>query len=137
MSHGEFDIAVSWLSGSVFDPVDTYHPFEIKNTKPVGQDASSGGNYVRARYKDLDSLANQLENVDPQDPKALMLFNQALEAFYKNLPYVPIYQQTFPIVFNTTYWTGWPTNDDLYEVPSYGWGQFIFVIGNLKPTGAS
>jgi peptide/nickel transport system substrate-binding protein len=60
----------------------------------------------------------------------------ALRAYYKALPAIPIIQTTYPAAFNTTYWTGWPTNENLYHVPLNWWGQFLFVIGNLKPTGA-
>ena len=29
----------------------------------------------------------------------------------------------------------WPSNGDLYQVPNNWWGQFMFALGHLKPTG--
>jgi peptide/nickel transport system substrate-binding protein len=135
--YGEFDIAVAPVCGNAFDPTGVYYQLEIQNTKPIGQNAWLLGNTSHAMYTDLDSIATRLDHVDPNNPSNMPLFNQALEDFYKYLPLIPIYQQTYPYVFNTTYWTGWPTNDNLYQVPTPWWGQFLFVIGNLKPTGAS
>jgi peptide/nickel transport system substrate-binding protein len=134
---GLYDIAVWPVQGFVFDPISTYNVFEIQNTKPLGQDVSTLGNYSRAQFKDLDSVTRQLETTDPTSPQFTALADQALELFYKYLPFIPVYQQTYPTIFNTTYWTNWPTNDNLYTVPTNWWGQFLFVIGNIKPTGAS
>ena len=44
-------------------------------------------------------------------------------------------QTGYPSYFNTTFWTGWPTDDDLYQVPLNWWPHFIFVIGKLKANG--
>ncbi len=134
-NNGQFDISAFYVCGLVFDPGQLYSGFEIRNTAPIGQDASAGGNIQRVQYKDLDALALQLENVDPADPKIKAMFDQALESYYKNLPLIPTYQTANAEVFNTSYWTGWPTDDNLYQVPLDWWGQFMFVIGNLKATG--
>ncbi len=40
-------------------------------------------------------------------------------------------------MYNTRYWTGWPTEDNPYTIPANWWGQFLFVIGTIKPAGAS
>jgi peptide/nickel transport system substrate-binding protein len=79
----------------------------------------------------------QLDNSDPNNPNTGAVFDQALESFYKDLPLIPTYQTTYPAVFHTTYWTGWPSDNNLYQVPLDWWGQFLFIIGNLKPTGQS
>ncbi|HZR39213.1 MAG TPA: ABC transporter substrate-binding protein [Ktedonobacteraceae bacterium] len=135
LNMGEYDIVTWWICGQVLDPGQLYTQFEVRKTKPIGQDASTGGNTLRSQYKDLDTIANQLDSVDPTDPKNKALFDQALEAYYKDLSLIPLYQTTYPTIYNTTYWTGWPTDDNLYQIPSNWWGQFLFVVGNLKPTG--
>jgi len=136
-NNGQFDISMYYICGLVFDPGQLYSGFEIRYTAPIGQDASVGGNVQRVRYKDLDTLAVQLDTNDPTRTSTKAVFDQALESYYKNLPLIPTYQTTYPAVFNTTYWTGWPTDDNLYQVPLEWWGQFLFVIAKLTPTGQS
>ncbi|QBD77804.1 ABC transporter substrate-binding protein [Ktedonosporobacter rubrisoli] len=132
---GNFDLATWWINGGVLDPSTLYAYFEIRNTKPIGQDASSGGNIFRAKYQELSDAAGKLDTIDPNSPNSVAEFNQTLEAYYKYLPFIPICQATYATVFNSTYWVGWPTDENLYQVPSSWWGQFLFVLGSLKPTG--
>ncbi|QBD78051.1 ABC transporter substrate-binding protein [Ktedonosporobacter rubrisoli] len=136
-NQGNFDITGYYICGNVFDPGQLYTYFETAKTKPIGQDATAGGNLTRAQYKDLDELARKLDGSDPSDPKNKGLYDQALEAFYKNLPYIPICQTVYPSIVNTSYWSGWPLDDNLNQVPLNWWGQFLFVIGNLKPAAKS
>ncbi|EFH84659.1 ABC transporter substrate-binding protein [Ktedonobacter racemifer] len=134
-NNGQFDITTYYICGEVFDPGQLYSGYEISKTKPINQDASVGGNIQRVKYTDLDSLATQLDHTDPGSSANMALFNQALETYYKDMPIIPVTQTTYPTIFNTSYWTNWPTDDNLYQVPSNWWGQFLFVVGSLKPTG--
>lgn len=134
-NNGQFDITTYYLCGEVFDPGQLYSQFEIRNSKPINQDASVGGNIPRAMYKNLDKIATTLDNTDPTNSANKPLFSDALDIYYQDMPTIPLYQTTYPTVFNTSYWTNWPSDDNLYQVPSNWWGQFLFVIGSLKPTG--
>jgi peptide/nickel transport system substrate-binding protein len=135
VSNGQFDIITGWICGNTFDPGQLYTDFEIRKYVPVGQLANN--NQMRIHYQALSDLAVKIDNVDPGSSGAKALFDQTLEAFYQDLPEIPIYQTTYPTFYNTTYWTGWPTNENLYQVPSNWWGQFMFIIGKLQPTGQS
>jgi peptide/nickel transport system substrate-binding protein len=135
VNNGQFDIISGWICGNTFDPGQLYTNFEIRKYVPIGQNAFSNQNQFRVKDKTLSDLAVKIDNIDPNDPKAKATFDQALEAYYKTLPWIPVYQTTYPSFFNTSYWTGWPTNDNLYNVPSNWWGQFMFVIGKLQPAG--
>src|SRR5690606_17252649 len=92
-------------------------------------------NKSRFRNEKLDQLSKQLANMDPTTPEAKPLLDQALEIYYEGLPIIPIIQTGYPQYYNTTFWTGWPTDEDLYQVPLNWWGHFMFVIGRLEPTG--
>ena len=48
---------------------------------------------------------------------------------------VPVIQTVYTQQFNLTYWKDWPTNDNIYTVPDNWWGQWLFVMGKIKPTG--
>ncbi len=133
---GDFDVSSHWLCGVSFDPNQLFTQFQSWRYVPIGQTAVNG-NQVRLRDPELDEVTQKLDVADPTAPETKDLMDRALRAYYKTLPAIPIIQTTYPAAFNTTYWTGWPTNDNLYHVPLNWWGQFLFVIGNLKPTGAS
>jgi len=135
LANGQFDIVAGWICGNTFDPGQLYTDFEIRKYVPIGQNANNNKNRVHNQV--LSDLAVKIDNVDPNSAGAKALFDQALEAYYQYLPEIPIYQTTYPTFYNTTYWTGWPTNENLYNVPSDWWGQFLFIIGKLQPTGQS
>ncbi len=133
---GSFDISSHWLCGVSFDPNQLYTNWEIDKASPIGTVAVNG-NEIRLHDKDLDADARKLDTIDPTAPGAKGVFDKALSDYYRVLPAIPTIQTTYPTAFNTTYWTNWPTDDNLYHVPANWWGQFLFVIGNIKPTGKS
>ena len=131
--NGQFDIDASYICGNTFDPGQLYTFFELSKYKPVGQVANDSENTQRVHDQALSNLAVKVDSIDPGAAASKATFDQTLDAFYKVLPQIPIYQTTYPSFFNTTHWTGWPTNDNLYNVPSNWWGQFLFVLGKLEP----
>jgi len=131
---GDFDISSHWLCGVSFDPDQLYTTFETSKAVAIGKTAVDGNN-VRLHDAALNSDALKLDAMDPTSAGAKAVFDKALGDYFTALPAIPVIQTTYPTAFNTTYWTGWPTDDNLYEVPANWWGQFLFVIGNIKPTG--
>jgi peptide/nickel transport system substrate-binding protein len=133
---GDFDMDSHWLCGVSFDPNQLYTMYETSKAAAIGQTAVNG-NQMRIHDAALNDDAVKLDNLDPTSKEAKPVFDKALGDFYKALPSIPIIQTTYPTAFNTTYWTNWPTDDNLYHVPANWWGQFLFTIGNIKPTGQS
>ncbi|HLH74013.1 MAG TPA: ABC transporter substrate-binding protein, partial [Chloroflexota bacterium] len=131
---GDFDMDSHWLCGVSFDPDQLYTQFETSKAVPVGKTAVNG-NQIRIHDAALNADAVKLDAADPTSSANKALFDQALADYYKALPAIPIIQTTYPTAFNTTYWTNWPTDDNLYHVPANWWGQFLFTIGSIKPTG--
>ncbi|TDO48672.1 peptide/nickel transport system substrate-binding protein [Kribbella sp. VKM Ac-2527] len=133
LQRGEYDIDSMW-AGFSFDPEQLYMDWESSKAKPVGKNAVNL-NKMRFRDPQLDQLSAKLAQLDPTSPEAKPLLDQALEIYFQKLPLVPVIQTGYPSFFNTTFWTGWPTDDDLYQVPLNWWPHFIFVLGRLKATG--
>lgn len=131
---GQFDISSNWICQMSQDPGQFYNFFQSRHAKKVGENAV-GRNWSRLRDPELDAASTQLDHLDPESPEAKPLLEKAMEEYYKTLPVIPVIQTAYPAYYNTTFWTGWPTEDDLYNVPNNWWGQFMFVIGRLKPTG--
>ena len=132
---GDFDLTSQWLCGEVYDPWQLYNQFNDAYYVPVGKNANVD-NQVRLKDPTFTKYINQLGNMSPDAKEAKPVFNKALNQFYKDLPVIPTIQTIYASIYNTTFWTGWPTADNVYQVPSNWWGQWMFVIGKLQPTGA-
>lgn len=131
---GEFDIASKWVFALVFDPEQLWSGLESDLAQPIGT-SSAGKNTVRLKDDELTALSKQLGGLDPESDEAKELNDKALVRFFERLPYVPTVQNATPQFFNTAFWTGWPSDDDLYEIPANWWGQWMFVLDALEPTG--
>ncbi len=133
-NNGDYDLTSHNFCGTAFDPNQLYTQFDERFYQPIGT-RTTQGNATRTRIAELSAIAAKLDGVDPADRANKPLFDQGLEVFMKHLPAMPSIQTIYPLVYNTTYWTGWPTQDKLYNVPAHWWAQFLFVLGRLEPTG--
>jgi peptide/nickel transport system substrate-binding protein len=129
---GQFDVSSHWLCGVALDPAQLYTQYLTRKYEPIG-DRATQGNQTRTQIPELNDIALELESLDPEDPENKPKFDQGLEAFMSNLPSMPSIQTIYPMIFNTAYWTNWPSEDDRYNIAANWWAQFLFVIGNLEP----
>ena len=132
---GNYDLRSEWLCGEVFDPWEVYNQFNDKYWVPVGENAEIDHDQTRLKDKALSKYADQLETMSPDSEQAKPLFDKALDRYFADLPVIPSIQTLYTHQFNTTFWSGWPTDDNLYQGPANWWGQFMFVVGRLKSTG--
>lgn len=132
VTKGDYDIRAEWGACTVIDPYQTYQDYTSTYYTPIGKNATSGDD-VRLKDPKLDHVVGQLSGTKPKAGEPL--YATALDAWYNAMPVIPYIQTLYTHQANTTYWTGWPTDDNLYMVPNNWWGQFMFVIGKLKPTG--
>lgn len=134
VNKGQFDIRSEWLCAEVYDPWQIYSAFTSDKYKPIGV-SDNGANTPRLKDKSLDAVSAKLAKLSPDGASAKPLYDEGLEAWYAASPVVPEIQKKFAHMFNTAFWTGWPTPEHLYQVPNNWWGQFMFVIGSITPTG--
>jgi hypothetical protein len=66
---------------------------------------------TRYSNPELDTVLDQMEQMQPspEDAAYLDLVKQATEIFVRDLPEIPLFEETQTLAFNTTYWTGWPS----------------------------
>jgi peptide/nickel transport system substrate-binding protein len=121
-----YDIQSWFECGSVADPWSTFNRYAGE----AGTD--NAGAWNNDEYNDLVSQIGQLS---PGDPQVAPLAAQALEIWLRELPVIPMAQRPEPLLSNTTYWTGWPTNDDLYEIPAAWVMSFHNIVLRLQPAG--
>lgn len=131
---GDYDLRSEWGCCSVLDPYQTYQDYRGSNYKPIGQSTTVGDD-VRLKDAKLDALIARLGSMSPTSAEAAPLYRQALDEWYAQMPVIPYLNTLYPHMSSTTWWTGWPTNEHLYQPPNNWWGTFLFVIGNLEPSG--
>ena len=64
-------------------------------------------------------------------------FVAAARAWLRDLPFIPVAHARKLYAFDTTYWTGWATQEDNYLQPTLDWGNAHKIIHNLRPAGES
>lgn len=133
---GDYDMTCHWICGMQFDPNQLYSGFHSRNYKPIGERSEGDAASARLQSPELDALIDQLDTIDVQAEASKAVFNDALTVFMQQMPAVASIQTTYPMFYNTTYWTGWPSADNAYTIPANWWGQFMFVIGTVKPAGS-
>lgn len=131
---GDYDISNHWLCGMDSHPIHVSGGLHSKNDKPIGTCVNSSGDQGSARFKnaDLDKVLDQLDAISPDDAAAQPLCDKALDLSFTNLPSCPSIEQAAPMLYNTTYYTGWPTTEGQETIPASWWGGFLFKVGNMK-----
>lgn len=119
--------AQTWFEcGSVTDPWATLNRYTLAQ----GNDNPS--NWTNAKY---DSIVAKMGTLPPSSKQLPALFTQALTILLQQMPVIPLMQRPEPIIFNRTYWTGWPTAKNPYTEPNPWIMNFHQVVLHLKPAG--
>jgi peptide/nickel transport system substrate-binding protein len=125
---GDYDLKVhSFCPGYIVENLDLFHS---KNYVPLGEMAPwYERNSFRYQNPELDAVVDEMFQVPPDDTEALTaLFQDAMEIWLPDLPVIPIVQAPALVPFNSTYWTGWPTAEDPWNMPVSWWATFNLVI---------
>jgi peptide/nickel transport system substrate-binding protein len=129
---GEFEARGGWQTcGSVNEPWFSLDTLSNRWLKPVGERADFNG--WRWDNEEFSRIVDELGTLPLDDPRVDELFLQAWEIFLDELPILPVTQAKKLIPFDTTYWTGWPTEEDNYIHPTTWWNMTHKIIHNLKP----
>jgi peptide/nickel transport system substrate-binding protein len=128
---GTYTAAIWGHGGSVKDPYETLRLYQSASESVPGVNA---GNYAHWTNAEYDGIVDQVY-ATPMDDQAKLseLYRQAMEIWLPNLPDIQLVQNIHNILMNTTYWTGWPSNENSYvNEHSYAL-TWPLVIMNLQP----
>jgi len=119
--------------------VDPYYTLKLYQAATKlslgGYGLSYGLNNSRFSNDDYDALVDQFFQIHPsQQDKLLPLFHKAMDIWLSKLPDVPMNQFIIRTPMNTTYWTGWPSEQDPYTSDTHWHLGFALVLHRLQPT---
>jgi peptide/nickel transport system substrate-binding protein len=135
---GQFTAATDWDGcGSVIEPWFGMQRYHKKWVNPIGtagteyvDNTNNAGRWSNDAYS---ALIDQMGSLPLGDPKVVDLEKQAVQIWTDELPDIPLVQTPAFYLFNTTYWTNWPTKDNNYVQPPAHWEHFLRVLVELKP----
>lgn len=126
---GDYDIAPGWIEGWSAWTGDLFTGMD--NWRWARDQVIT--DWVWPENPERDALLDQLAQVLPDDPGADELYEEALYQFVLDMVQVPVAEKVFVQTFSNRYWTGWPTEDDMWQVPYQWWPAFKFVLFGLTP----
>jgi peptide/nickel transport system substrate-binding protein len=133
---GDYDVAMNaFCPGYIAENLELFHS---KNYVPLGQPAPwFERNSFRYSNGDLDGIVDQMLQTAPSDVATMKgLYHDGLAIWLRDLPVIPLTQAPALVPFNSTYWTGWPTADNAWNMPVSWWATFNLVItGYPNATG--
>lgn len=135
LAAGNFEMNMGPHCGSLYDPWQTFEHYHSKYAAPAGEASRNLRAVTRYANPELDAILDQMEQMQPSpdDAAYLELVKQATEIFVRDLPEIPLVEETQTLAFNTTYWTGWPSAADPYMAPFIPWEGFARVVQKLQP----
>ncbi|MEM1273309.1 MAG: ABC transporter substrate-binding protein [Pseudomonadota bacterium] len=132
---GAYTMSYSWLScGSVNEPWASMGRYTVADVVPVGERSPGFNNTSRwdsdaaASYS---ALVDQMEGMALGDPAIPGMVAEAYQYLDAEMPFIPLVQAFKLMPFNTTYWEGWPSDENYYNHPFFHWNSGHQIIHNL------
>jgi len=110
-----------WLSCTL------YHGKYVEVTGAPGWSA-----LWRWKNDEYSAIIDEMGTYPMGHPKVMELFHKAMEIWLQELPSVPMIEWYHRIPMNTTYWTGWPTEEDPYLNGACWHLTFPRILDRLK-----
>ncbi|MEO0635534.1 MAG: ABC transporter substrate-binding protein [Pseudomonadota bacterium] len=134
---GAYEMSYSWLScGSVNEPWASMGRYTVDDVVPVGERSPGFNNTARwdgDAASSYSAIVDQIADKKLGDPAIPGLVAEAYQYLDAEMPFIPLVQAAKLLPMNTTYWTGWPTNDNYYNHPFFWWNHTHQIIHNLEP----
>jgi len=135
---GQFEAATDWDGcGSTVEPWFGMNRYNKSWVNPVGtagteyvDNTNNAGRWSNDQYS---ALMDEMGRLPLGDPRVMELYKQAVTIWADEMPDIPLVQTPALVLFNTTYWTNWPTADNNYVQPPSHWEHFLRVLTELKP----
>ncbi len=134
VSTGNFEAAVSFHCGSLYDPWQTLEHMHGKYVAAAGEKQSNIRALTRYNNPALTALLDKMEasRPSPQDAEYLKLVKEATRIVLTEMPQLTLAEEVQVVVFNSNFWTGYPNAQDPYIAAPLPWEGFNQVLLHLK-----
>ena len=132
---GEFDANFSWMIETwgghpdLFWFLESLHSSLYRKTGEV----NVFKNMMRWKNAELDSIIEQIQVLDFDDPKVIDLGIQFVKLGVREMPIIPIMSYNVFSVCDETYWEGFPTAKNPYTNPVANWANTKYMFPMIKP----
>ena len=132
---GSYEMTYSWLScGSVNEPWASMGRYTVADVVPVGERSPGFNNTARwdgEAAEAYSAIVDLMEGMALGDPAIPAMVADAYGYMAAEMPFIPLVQSAKLLPMNTTYWEGWPSNDNYYNHPFHWWNSGHQIIHNL------
>ena len=125
---GDWDLSLqAFCPGYIVENLELFHS---KFFVPLGEPAPwFERNSFRYSNPEFDAIVDEMFTLSPDDTEALIpLYEQAMAIWLADQPVIPLVQAPALVPFNSTYWAGWPTAENPWNMPVSWWATFNLVI---------
>jgi hypothetical protein len=136
--HGtlDYDLAYYWASiPAISTPYTWYRQFQTANWREPGVDVPEGRNRERYRNPEYDALVSEVALLPDDDPRAVEIWDELLNIFFRDMITIPIEWHMWTITLNTKYWTNFPSSyngTNPYATPKIGVAKFLPLVFNIE-----
>jgi peptide/nickel transport system substrate-binding protein len=130
---GNYQATLFGHGGSVSS--DPYYTLRLYQSKTLAVPGGHQVNFTRWNNPEFDAIVDEIAVTPVEDQEALLeQFHRAMEIWLPELPDIQIQEFYHRIPMNTTYWQGWPTQDDPYVNGAFWHLTFQLILNRLQPT---
>ncbi len=115
------------------DPYFMLSIYGAQYFRPTGEPAPISWATSRWQNAEYDKLVEQIAPLKADDPKTLEIFTKAMDIWVSEMPDIYVGQLIIRYPMNTTYWTNWPMEGNVYGFPHSWQADFEMTFINLKP----
>jgi peptide/nickel transport system substrate-binding protein len=136
LATGQSDTIFFVHCGSISEPLNTLQDLHSKNGPPVGQKCPSVIACTRYSNPEYDKLIDDMTAMvgSPDNTKYMDDAAQALDIYLRDMPEIMLLEELHAVVFNNTYWKGWPSEKDPYVAPYPPWEAWYLIVNKIQPT---
>jgi peptide/nickel transport system substrate-binding protein len=100
----------------------------------VGERSPGFNNTARwdgAAAEAYSAIVNEMASMPLGDPAIPGMVAEAYQYLDAEMPFIPLVQAYKLMPFSTTYWEGWPSDENYYNHPFFHWNSAHQIIHNL------
>jgi peptide/nickel transport system substrate-binding protein len=133
---GNFDTMFLVHCGSLSEPYETLKDLHSRWAAPIGETCPSIIACTRYSNPDeYDALIDEMESMPGSldNARYMELTNQAVDIYLRDMPELMLLEELHVVVFNETYWTNWPGDENPYVAPYPPWEAWYLIVHNIQP----